>query len=290
MENDMQPPHPIPAVVNTYLKAIDAEASGLVEGLYLVGSAALGDFRPRGSDIDFVAVTAGRLEPASYSALERAHARLRARWPRPFFDGIYVTWDDLAGDPALAGPGPHTHEGRLHVEGRGERHPVTWRTLAQSGVRCRGPAVAEIEIWSDPAALAAWTNNNLDSYWRRLLAPDSWLTRRGGVAGLTAYACEWCVLGVSRLHYTLATGNITSKEGAGLHAQAAFATQWQPVIAESLRIRRADRRRSLYWSPFARRRDALAFLEMAIAETHRLYVSSGQSIVTYISSPSTRTS
>jgi hypothetical protein len=134
--------------------------------------------------------------------------------------------------------------------------------------------VAEIDIWSDPAALMTWTNNNLDAYWRRMLAPGSWLTRRGGVAGLTAYACDWCVLGVSRLHYTLATGNITSKDGAGVHAQAAFAAQWQPVIAESLRIRRAERRRSFYWSPFARRRDVLAFLEMAIAESHRLYESS----------------
>jgi len=267
----MQLPHPVPAVVDAYLEAIDAEAPALVEGLYLVGSLALGDFRPHRSDVDFVAVTPGRLDPAAYAALERAHARLRTRWSRPFFDGIYITWDDLAANPAGAGPGPHTHEGRLHPAGRSERHPVTWRTLTQSGVCCRGPAVAEIDIWSYSAALAAWIDNNLDAYWQRMLEPGSWLTRRGGVAGLTAYACEWCVLGVSRLHYTLATGKITSKDGAGVHAQTAFAAQWQPVIAESLRIRRADKRRSFYWSPFARRRDVLGFLEMAIAESHRLY-------------------
>jgi hypothetical protein len=266
-------PHPVPAIVDAFLEEIDAAAPALVEGLYLVGSVALGDFRLHHSDVDFVAVTASRLEPAGYAALERAHAWLSAHWPRPFFDGIYVTWDDLAGDPVGASPGPHTHEGRLHPAGGGERHPVTWRTLIQSGVCCRGPTVAEIEIWSDAAALAAWINNNLDAYWRRLLEPGSWLTRRGGVAGLTAYACEWCVLGVSRLHYTLATGKITSKDGAGVHAQAAFDAQWQPVIAESLRIRRADKRRSLYLSPFARRRDVLRFLEMAIAESHRLYES-----------------
>jgi hypothetical protein len=258
--------------------------------LYLVGSVALGDFRPLRSDVDFVAVTAGGLEPAGYHALEHAHARLRARWPRPFFDGIYVTWGDLAGDPGSAGPGPHTHEGRLHREGRGERHPVTWRTLTQAELCCRGPSVPELEIWRDAAALAAWTNNNLDAYWRRMLEPGSWLTRRGGMAGLTEYACEWCVLGVSRLHYTLATGDITSKAGAGAHAQAVFDAQWQPVIAESLRIRGAERRRSFYWSPFARRRDVLRFLEMAIADSHRLYESSGQSITTDTSSPSTRTS
>jgi hypothetical protein len=197
-----------------------------------------------------------------------------------------VTWSDLAGDPAAAGPGPHTHESRLHPQGRGERHPITWRTLAQSGVCCRGPAVADLEIWSDPAALAAWTDNNLDGYWRRMLAPGNWLRRRGGLAGLTEYACEWCVLGVSRLHYTLATGNITSKAGGGMHAQSVFDAQWQAVIAEALRIRGADRRRTFYWSPFARRRDVLRFLEMAIAESHQLYQASGQSTTTDTCSPS----
>jgi hypothetical protein len=240
--------------------------------------------------VDFVAVTASQLDSPSYAALERAHARLSKQHQRPFFDGIYVTWAELASNPAGASPGPHAHEGRLHPEGRSERHPVTWRTLAQTGVCCRGPALADTAIWSDPAALAAWTNNNLDTYWKHMLEPGSWLTRRGGLAGLSAYACEWCVLGVSRLHYTLATGQITSKHGGGVHAQAAFDAQWQPVIAESLRIRRADKRRSLYWSPLARRRDVLGFLEMAIAESHRLYESSGQSMVTNTSSPSTRTS
>jgi hypothetical protein len=33
-------------VVATYLELAHREAAGLVEGLYLVGSAALGDFRP----------------------------------------------------------------------------------------------------------------------------------------------------------------------------------------------------------------------------------------------------
>jgi hypothetical protein len=46
-------------VVDAYLRMVDAEVAGLVEGLYLVGSVALGDFRPRGSDIDFVASADG---------------------------------------------------------------------------------------------------------------------------------------------------------------------------------------------------------------------------------------
>lgn len=48
-------------VTGAFLQAVDLEAAGLVQGLYLVGSVALSDFRHHESDIDFVAVAA---EPA----------------------------------------------------------------------------------------------------------------------------------------------------------------------------------------------------------------------------------
>jgi hypothetical protein len=73
------PLHPVVAeVVAAYLDAVATAAPGLVEGLYLVGYVALGDFRPHSSDIDFVAVTADRPEPATAAALEPVHARCAA--------------------------------------------------------------------------------------------------------------------------------------------------------------------------------------------------------------------
>jgi hypothetical protein len=69
--------------VSAYLDAVDAEAPGLVEGLYLVGSAALDDFRPGDSDLDYLAVTAERPGPAAVAALALAHRRLREARPRP---------------------------------------------------------------------------------------------------------------------------------------------------------------------------------------------------------------
>jgi uncharacterized protein YdbL (DUF1318 family) len=50
-------PAAVGEIVNAYLQAVDAEAPGLVECLYVERSAALEDFRPHTSDIDFVAVT-----------------------------------------------------------------------------------------------------------------------------------------------------------------------------------------------------------------------------------------
>src|SRR5262245_57972711 len=92
-------PSEVEAVVTTYLTGADQEAPGQLEALYLVGSAALGDFRPHTSDIDFIAVIPDKSDPELAAALARVHERLSARRPRPRFDGMYVTWEDLARDP-----------------------------------------------------------------------------------------------------------------------------------------------------------------------------------------------
>lgn len=228
-------------VVDEYLGAADAEAPNLVEGLYLEGSVALGDFRPFSSDIDFVAITAEPLEGGHLVALERVHRRRKQR-ARPSFDGIYVTWQDLRRVPLDVIPGARSHEGEFQREGNGPLSPVTWHTIARYGVTCRGPRPTELGIRTDFASLARWTDENLERYWRRLVRDASNWRSRWGLVSLTTYATLWIVSGISRLHYTLATGDIISKEGACRHALTVF-PQWQRVIGEALRIRQLDRAR-----------------------------------------------
>jgi hypothetical protein len=289
----MPVPSVVQEVVGAYLRAVDVELPGLIEGLYLIGSVALGDFRNQASDIDFVAVTADRPDPTTGTALERVHARLAKRWPRPFLDGFYVTWDDLSDDPARAQSGPHSHEGRFHPDRDSPADPITWHTLARYGVACRGPAPADIEIWNDSAAVAAWTLENLDSYWRKLLDHAGRVPSLWAAAMLTPYGAVWVVTGVSRMHYTLATGDICSKEDAANYALTAFDRRWHRVALEALRIRRQDNagsgigaalaatilerlplprtaaNRSLYRTPWGRRRDVLRFGDMVISDAHR---------------------
>ncbi|WP_237109808.1 nucleotidyltransferase domain-containing protein [Nonomuraea sp. MG754425] len=275
-------PHPkIDAIVETYLTLADAEAPGLVEGLYLEGSAALGDYRPGTSDIDFVAVTS-KAPPAE--VLERIHTRLGAH---PL-EGVYLTWDDLGRDPAELGERSRAHPGRL--ERRGSVDPVTWHTLARHGLTCRGPKPEELKIWNDPASLAAWADRNLDLYWRRLVGRAARPLSSWGLTCLGGYGAVWIVTGVARLHYTLATGELTSKAGAARHALQTFPERWHRVVNEALRLREEDAalpsltgvvaglgehfgtpRTSLYGSPFERRRDVLGFAEQAISAAHRLY-------------------
>ncbi len=279
----------VQTVVEAYLEAVDHEAPGLIEGLYLTGSAALGEFRPHTSDIDFLAVTSAEPDAMAVVALGRAHARLRQSCPRPSFDGRYVTWNDLAHDPCEARPGPYSHVGRFKARGQGDCNPVTWHTLASHGVRCRGLEPADVPIWTDSSALFSWTLDNFDRYWRPLLRrahrfPDPW-----SLTAFTSYGAAWVVLGVCRLHYTLATGRIGSKEDAGCYGIRTFPEPWHRVLNEALRIRRGDRARpeltsafsevlddlrirqapdggSLYRTPIARRNDVLVFADVVIRD------------------------
>ncbi|MEV8632130.1 hypothetical protein AB0395_10785 [Streptosporangium sp. NPDC051023] len=93
------------------------------------------------------------------------HAELRRRHPGPFFDGLYVTWDDLRRDPEETPAGPAVHEWRFEESSRFERHLVTWHVLSRGGVAVRGPSVAELGIHTDRDALARRTRENLATYW-----------------------------------------------------------------------------------------------------------------------------
>lgn len=275
-------PQVVDDVVGSYLDEVDAQVRGLIEGLYLIGSVAMGDFRRGGpvarfgpsgasvSDLDFVAVTAQPPGPPELAALARAHGRLTRRHRRPTFDGLYLTWPDLARDPADVLAGAHVHDGRLHRAQPAHTHPVIWHELAQHGLTIRGPEPAQLQVRTDRAGLTAWVRANLDSYWRRWHRASSRPLSGHGVVCLSSWGPTWGVLGVSRLHYTLTTGLICSKTAGGHYARDRFDPRWHRLVDECLRIRCGLPGRSAYATPAARRRDALDFVDMVISDAHRM--------------------
>lgn len=93
---------------------------------------------------------------------------------------------------------------------------------------------------------------------------------QSGLASLGAMWTEWGVLGVTRLHYTLTTGQVTSKHGAGVYAMETFPSQWHRIIREALRIRERRSGASLYRNQLHRRRDTRDFVSMIIDSAHAL--------------------
>jgi hypothetical protein len=239
-----------------YLALADRHAPGLVEGLYLQGSVALGDYRPGVSDIDFVAVTGRVPDP---DVLGTIHRELRRGHRKPYFDGLYVGWDDLRTDPARVAAGPAVHEWRVEPVSRSERHLVTWHVLAQGGLSVRGPAVADLGVYTDWPALAESTHRNLVEYW------TPWTRRRAnGLVGLTPWATTWGVLGVARLRHTLQAGRVTSKTDAATYALDTYEHRWHRLVREALRIRTGGA--PLYRNPWRRRADLVGFMAQALRE------------------------
>ncbi|GAA0793355.1 nucleotidyltransferase domain-containing protein [Spirilliplanes yamanashiensis] len=237
-----------------FLTVADRHDPGLVEGLYLQGSIALGDYRPRVSDIDFVAVTSRAPDPR---IVRTVHAELRRAGAKPYFDGLYVRWDDLRRDPGRVPSGIAVHEWRVDPVSRFERHLVTWHVLQQGGVAVRGPSVPTLGIYTDWQELADTTRRNLGDYW------EPWLRRKArGAVGLSPWAVSWGVLGVARLRHTLAAGRVTSKSEAAEFALGAYDKRWHRIVREALRIRVGGAQ--LYLNPWRRRADLVGFVAEAV--------------------------
>ena len=231
--------------VDDLLLRLDRALPGRIEGFYVVGSACLGTFRHGRSDVDFVAIVDGPFREAELRRLRAVHIGrwvdalvrdgvLRRRWPL-VCNGSYLERGALSRSPleatALAG---HV-AGRFAAGAAGgfDVNPVTWHTLARHGIAVRGPEAARLEVHTDPIELRDWTRANLDGYWR------DWVRRARGLGsgGVPATARRFAasgVLGVSRLHYTLVTGEITGKEAAGEYALQTFGPQWRPVVEDAL--------------------------------------------------------
>jgi len=264
----------LPAVaqqaVARFLTGLDRALPGRIEGFYVVGSASFGAFRPGRSDLDFVAVLARELDQAALDELRRwqrgscaaavlrSAARIPPQWPL-ICNGIYVRWGDLSRSPLDVVPiASHVAE-HFRVGSGFDANPVTWRTLAERGMPVRGPDPRQLGVHDDRAELRRWTLGNLDGYWRWWSGAARGHDRTAAMALLRRFAA-WGVLGAPRLHYTLHTGEITTKEQAAHHALEVFSRRWHPLIEEALAFWRGSPASDPYRDPFRRRRDAAGFV------------------------------
>ncbi len=195
-----------------YLEPLEEALPGACAGVYLTGSAALGDWLPDRSDLDILTVAAGELRDADLDALASLHA---AQAGRPYLDAVYLPAAAL-GQPIQPGHAgyPHVIDGQFHRDGY-EPDPVLWATLHRHGITVSGPNAPDLGAAPDPGWLKDWNLANLDSYWR------SWaqwgharLAEREPDFVIPASTAVWALLGPGRLHCTIATGEVISKTAA----------------------------------------------------------------------------
>lgn len=234
-------------VVSSLVDALERALPHQVEGIYLVGSLALKDFRPGQSDVDFVAI----LDPAAdVSVLPRVHRFVSAAHPNVHCDGIYLTTGELALPPA--GTGPSAREGKVALASGDERHAVTWLTLLRHGITVKGRLPASEWIAVDVTAAASHSRQNLISYWL------PWLDLRRSLMEFDDWSVAWGCLGVARLHAAIVRHEMLSKSAGGRHALEYF-PRHRPIIEEALILREGGL--SGYTSANKRASDLIEFMD-----------------------------
>lgn len=227
-------PEPLPQAVTEVCATFLALApDGLVEGLYLRGGIGFGEWVPGQSDIDFVATLDHRPDDDEVDALRRTHEAVAAAHPDVHFDGPHLLASDLAADPAACPDVPVVLGRHFEEEtGLGEV-TVVWHELAWHGVHIAGPPIADLAVWTSAQRLREFTIDNLDTYWRANAEALAAMPSEGAPEA----ACAWCVLGVTRLHHLLVTGEMTTKSAAGRWGLTFYPERFHRVLREALRIR-----------------------------------------------------
>jgi hypothetical protein len=149
-------------------------------------------------------------------------------------NGVFVREEDIE-MPVTQIRAVASHTGtRFRIDHPGsDLSPVAWKVFAEQGIAIRGPNPSALGLDPQPELLRSWTASNLEGYWRPwasavLRSPQRRFALR------PRWSTSWGVLGTPRLHRTIASGDIVSKEAAGEYALSVFSSEWHPLIREAL--------------------------------------------------------
>ncbi len=225
----MEIPSPAQDVVAEYQRRIEDALPGFVDSLHLTGSIAMCAYRHGRSDIDFVTVTKAALNGFDTTSLANIHAAMPEI---PMLDGLYVTaaqlCDNGIGHFIRATDGEvHTVHDRLPVMTRYELH--------HHAVTLKGRTPQAHGLCVDSNDVNEWLRDNLNGYWT-----DYAEHLRGAVHGraledpVNPEAVTWAATGPQRLHYTLTTGSVISKQEALDYAKQQFPCTDTDLLDRSL--------------------------------------------------------
>lgn len=227
-----------------FLSMLDERLPGRLTGLYVVGSAALGDYSERVSNLDLVAVSDEAWADPDLAVAVASHSVLKA--PRPPLVA-YLSARDLTCDPrTLDRP---CYQGSDRVGSPELVNPFTWQILATGALDLRGPDLPR--LWEDPTTVAPWASDRLQSIW----APQVPRLGRLGAMWLRRRVSS-VVLEVSRLAVAARTGNALSKTEAARILEPQVPGRFRRILADAVGYRSGGRT-SMYWGPLERKQNAV---------------------------------
>jgi hypothetical protein len=230
---DQRIPQILHPLIQEYTDRVKQEIPGRMAAFYLEGSIALGEFNPRLSDIDFIAVLKGKATSPDFEKILRIHKKMERKYPWKL-SGMYFEVGDLGCLGNTKAPFLNYHDGKLKWSVHLDLISVSWWILTNHGIAIIGPSAQSLPISLDLDQLVRAQHENLKTYWA------SWTTKPGRILALTSdWGVQWTVLGVSRQFYTIHEHKITSKIKAGEYALAHLPEYWHPILREAIALRRS---------------------------------------------------
>jgi hypothetical protein len=219
-------------VLNHFLTRIHARLGSRFQGMYLVGSLALGDFDPRSSDIDFVVVTDTDVGDDLFAGLQDIHAQFAAGssvWADKI-EAIYAPYAALRRAAPDASYCPQIETGTQLFKAPLESGWVfQCITIRDCGVVVAGPDPRTLVGPIQPQAMRS-AAAEIAGQWLEQADTDPtwlpWLRQRDAQA--------FVILTLCRLLYSLATGSVASKPRAAEWARGELGEPWATLIERAL--------------------------------------------------------
>ncbi len=236
--------HQACSIAEHFIARVDAAVPGLLDKVYVTGSALTYDWQPSGSDVDLVLVVRRPVTEQDAPLLTAVHAATNGVHP---VDGIYLTAEQLATGPDGIESAPQSITANF-VLARPQGQPcwVTWVELSASPV-ARVSAGGVSWTPAEPprigdlgARAAAYSRANLDLYWAPLgERADAELAKLSADAEVEKERVTWVALGPARLLITMETGRVVSKS-AGARWAAERWPEFAGLVEKAIRSRQGD--------------------------------------------------
>jgi hypothetical protein len=210
-------------------------------GLYLGGSLAAGDFDPRSSDVDFLAVTRSTLDPGALDGLHKLHTGLFTTggpWAAEL-EGSYIPLAQLNSAGTVPASHPRIERGNPSLEV--VPHDSDWvihrHVFREYGVALLGPPAASLLDTVTPEMLKGACRSLFAAWWEPMLGDPHRLLHMG----YRRYAVQT----MCRILYTIEQGTVVSKPIAAHWALEHLPAEHHTVIAQSLQWPGVERMESL---------------------------------------------
>ncbi|MER3555417.1 MAG: hypothetical protein C4331_14030 [Meiothermus sp.] len=228
----MYPNPDVQEIIETLVRQIKSVLADNLEGLYLKGSLALGDFNPETSDVDLLVITKELVSGEDFTRLAAMHEQIQ-RLPNRYTNDVELAYIPLHAilnfRPRREYPALERGAGeKLKWKALGANWVLEFWTVRERGVRLFGPDPKGLIPPISKGEMVAATRQVLREDWLEWVNtwdnPD-WRTHAGEMRFVVETMC--------RVLYTVAQGELSSKPKAVRWAQETLQEPWRSLIAQS---------------------------------------------------------